>query len=40
MAFRFADFTDYVADRRASGMTWTAMAAETGLPETTLRRRR
>ena len=29
---------DYVADRRADGWTWSAMAAETGQPQTWLRR--
>lgn len=36
----FATLTGYIADRRAAGTTWTAMAAESGIPETSLRRRR
>lgn len=36
----FASLADYIADRRAAGMTWADMAAEAGLPETTLGRRR
>jgi hypothetical protein len=30
----------YITARRAAGMTWKAMAAESGIPETSLRRRR
>jgi hypothetical protein len=34
----FADVADYVARRRAQGWTWSAMAAESGQPQTWLRR--
>jgi hypothetical protein len=36
---RYATVADYVAQRRADGWTWTALAAESGQPETWLRRR-
>ncbi|WP_327006084.1 hypothetical protein OHA72_01570 [Dactylosporangium sp. NBC_01737] len=34
----FETLRAYITDRRAAGMPWTALAAETGLPATTLRR--
>jgi AraC-like DNA-binding protein len=34
----FPSLRAYIADRRTAGMPWTALAAETGLPPTTLRR--
>lgn len=34
----FASLAAYVADRRARGVTWRDLAAESGLPQTTLRR--
>jgi lambda repressor-like predicted transcriptional regulator len=34
----FANVAEYVARRRAAGMTWAAMAAEAGQPESWLRR--
>jgi hypothetical protein len=36
----FANLAEYVADRRASGATWTSLVIESGVPETTLRRYR
>jgi hypothetical protein len=35
----FASTADYVTDRRSRGVTWKAMVAEVGMPETSLRRR-
>jgi hypothetical protein len=35
----FASSADYVTDRRSRGVTWKAMVAEIGMPETSLRRR-
>jgi hypothetical protein len=35
----FASTVDYITDRRSRGFTWKAMAAEIGMPETSLRRR-
>lgn len=37
-AFGFDSLADYLADRRANGHTWKRIAAESGLPETTVRR--
>lgn len=37
--FGFARFDDYLADRRAAGMSWRAIAAECGQPQTWVRRR-
>jgi lambda repressor-like predicted transcriptional regulator len=37
-ALGFATLRAYITDRRDAGMPWTALAAETGLPATTLRR--
>ncbi len=37
-AVGYSCVADYVADRRADGWTWSAMAAETGQPQTWLRR--
>ena len=34
----FETLQDYITDRRAAALPWTALAAETGLPATTLRR--
>jgi hypothetical protein len=35
----FGSIVDYVIDRRAAGWTWRAMSAESGQPQTWLRRR-
>lgn len=37
--FGFADLGCYLADRRAAGLSWRAIAAECGRPETWVRRR-
>jgi len=34
----FASVGDYVSQRRAAGLTWRAIAAESGQPQTWLRR--
>ena len=34
----FGSIVDYLAERRAEGWTWRAMAAESGQPESWLRR--
>jgi pyruvate/2-oxoglutarate dehydrogenase complex dihydrolipoamide acyltransferase (E2) component len=38
-AVGFRSLRGYIAARRSSGVAWAAMAVETGLPESTLRRR-
>jgi lambda repressor-like predicted transcriptional regulator len=37
--FGYTDITDYLADRRAAGLTWRAIATECGQPPTWVRRR-
>ncbi|WP_344386515.1 hypothetical protein, partial [Asanoa iriomotensis] len=37
-AFGYPTLTAYIAARRGAGATWRGLAAESGLPETTLRR--
>jgi hypothetical protein len=35
----FDSIAGYIADRRARGVSWKAMSAEVGMPQTSLRRR-
>jgi hypothetical protein len=38
LGFGFASVADYVNDRRAAGWTWPAISAESGQPQSWLRR--